>query len=519
MNSNLSDHLLSELSEFIVSKIGLHFPKERWRDLERGIGSVAREFGFDNAERYVQQLLSSPLTRNQIEILASHFTVGETYFFREKKIFEILEENILPELIRSRWEGDKRLRIWSAGCATGEEAYSFAILLNKMLPDLKNWNITILATDINPRFLNKATHGIYSEWSFRGCPPSIKGRYFKRKEENCYEILSYIKRMVTVSYLNLAEDTYPSLLNNTNAMDIIFCRNVLMYFAPEYAEKVIQNLYRSLLGGGWLIVSPSETSHILFSQFATVNFPEVILYKKDSKKSRGEPQPPLFYDTTEIFPQPFLGPAIQPEPEFSFAEPSGSSALKAEDLKSDELQPTPFAEATVLYEQGRYAETAEKLLARFQDHQDKSKAICLLARALANQGRLAEALEWCEKAISADRLNPMLYYLHATILEEQGLMDKAMRSMKRVLYLDQNFALAHFALGNLALRLEKSIESKKHFKNALSLLNTYRQEDALPESDGITVGRLMEIISSQLSGIMNHQITDPRSPASVPYER
>jgi len=499
MNSNLSDSLLSELSEFIVSKIGLHFPKDRWRDLERGIGSVALEFGFDNPEIYVQQLLSSPLTRYQIEILASYLTVGETYFFREKKIFGILEERILPELSRSRREGDKRLRIWSAGCATGEEAYSIAILLSKMFPDLKNWNITILATDINPRFLNKATHGIYSEWSFRGCPPSIKEMYFKRKEGSCYEILPHIKRMVTLSYLNLVEDAYPSLLNNTNAMDIIFCRNVLMYFAPEYAGKVIQNLYRSLLDGGWLIVSPSETSHILFSQFATVNFPGVILYKKDSKKSRGEAQPQSFYDTTEIFPQPFFDPAIKSEMEVPFAEPSGSSALKTEDLKSDELQPTPFAEATALYEHGRYAEAAEKLLTRFQDHQDKSKAICLLARALANQGRLAEALEWCEKTISADRLNPTLYYLHATILEEQGLLDKAMRSMKRVLYLDQNFALAHFALGNIALRLEKFNESKRHFKNALLLLNTYHREDALPESDGMTVGRLLEIIETTIS--------------------
>lgn len=98
-------------------------------------------------------------------------------------------------------------------------------------------------------------------------------------------------------------------------------------------------------------------------------------------------------------------------------------------------------------------------------------------------------------------------------------MDKAMMSMKRVLYLDQNFVLAHFALGNLAYQQRKFKESGKHFENALSLLNTYRREDILPESDGMTVGRLVEIISSQLSGIMNHQITDPRSPTPVPQER
>jgi chemotaxis protein methyltransferase CheR len=306
--------------------------------------------------------------------------------------------------------------------------------------------------------------------------------------------------MVTISYLNLAEDTYPSLLNNTNAMDIILCRNVLMYFTPEYAGKVVQNLYRSLLDGGWLIVSPSETSHILFTRFTTVNFPGVILYKKDSKKSRGEAQPHLFYDTREVLPQLFLDPASQSEREASFAEPSCPSALNAAGLERDALQTSPFAEATALYEQGRYAETAEKLLSWLQDHQDKSKAICLLARALANLGRLKESLEWCEQAIHTDRLNPGLHYLHATILEEQGLMDKAMMSMKRVLYLDQNFALAHFALGNIALRLEKITDSRKHFENALSLLNAYRREDILLESDGMTAGRLVEIIETTMSG-------------------
>lgn len=284
-NLNLSDTLLSKLSEFVVSQMGLHFPKERWRDLERRIGSAARELGFTDAESCIQRLLSSSLTRNQIGILSSHLTVGETYFFREKS-FEVFEECILPELIRSRRENDKRLRIWSAGCATGEEPYSIAILLTKMIPDLRDWNITILATDINPRFLEKASEGMYREWLFRVTPKWVKERYFKKGKDGRYEILPQIKRMVTFSYLNLVEDTYPSLLENTNAMDIIFCRNVLMYFAPDMEKKVIQNLYRSLVDGGWLIVSPIEISHILFSQFVTVNFPGVILYKKQGIGSK-----------------------------------------------------------------------------------------------------------------------------------------------------------------------------------------------------------------------------------------
>lgn len=264
--------------------MGLRFPKERWRDLERGIRSAAPEFGFKDTPSCIHWLLSAPLTKSQIEILASHLTIGETYFFRDKKVFEILEQHILPEFLRLRQASEKRLRIWSAGCCTGEEPYSIAILLSQIIPEWKDWNITILATDINPCFFQKASGGVYNEWSFRETPLWIKERYFERREDGCFEILPFIRKMVTFSYLNLAEDTYPSPFNNTNAMDLIFCRNVLMYFDTEHEKNVIQNLYRSLVEGGWLIVSPSETSHLLFSQFVTVNFPEVVIYKKDDHR-------------------------------------------------------------------------------------------------------------------------------------------------------------------------------------------------------------------------------------------
>ncbi len=232
MATSIPAALLSQLSEFVATQMGLHFPKERWRDLERGIRSAAREFDFKDAESCLQWLVSSPLAKGQIEILARHLTVGETYFFREQKSLEILEGYVLPELIRTRRENEKRLRIWSAGCCTGEEPYSIAILLAKLIPDLKDWKITILGTDLNPRSLQKASEGVYSEWSFRGTPEWVGERYFTRAKDGRWAVLPSIKKMVTLHYLNLAEDAFPSLLSNTNAMDVIFCRNVLMYFHP-----------------------------------------------------------------------------------------------------------------------------------------------------------------------------------------------------------------------------------------------------------------------------------------------
>ncbi len=158
-----------------------------------------------------------------------------------------------------------------------------------------------------------------------------------------------------------------------------------------------------------------------------------------------------------------------------------------------------YTEALALYQQGKYAQATEKLAALvLQDHD--TKAIILLARAYANYGKSAQALEWCEKALAYDRLNPCCHYLHAMILQERGQVEEAVKSLRRALYLDRNFVLAYFAMGNLSKQQGKIKESDRHFENALALLRNFRQEEILPESEGITAGRLSEIITSMKGG-------------------
>jgi|SRR5665648_629843 len=150
MKRRLTDTCLSQLSTFIAAEMGLYFPHARWDDLERQILVAAKEFDFIDIEMFVQWIVSSPLSREKIETLASYLTISETYFWREPKVFEALCDQILPALIRTREKSGKRLRIWSAGCASGEEPYSIAMALYNLIPDIKDWHITILATDINP---------------------------------------------------------------------------------------------------------------------------------------------------------------------------------------------------------------------------------------------------------------------------------------------------------------------------------------------------------------------------------
>ncbi len=457
MRRKLSDELLAGMSEFVAQHIGLHYPRERWRDLERGIETAAREFGQPDMESCARALLRVPVTCARVEVLASCLTVGETYFFREKNSFAALEEHLLPPLLHARCSKERRLRIWSAGCCTGEEPYSVAILLDRLIPDINEWNVTILATDINPRFLGRAAEGVYSEWSFRDSPAWIREQYFTRRYDGRYELLPRIRKRVIFSSLNLADDTFPSLMNNTSAMDIILCRNVLMYFTAKRAKQIVVNFRRALVSGGWLIVSPTETSNTLFAPLEPVQFPGVLFYRNAEMALQWSAVLDMPCCTPQVS---FLPESVLPQVELS----QGSTPI--------EFSPAP---AHV---------------------QDVASVHASAARRCAGEGRLSEAIAWCEKAINADRLNPAHYYLLAIIRQEQGQVEAATQSLVRALYLDPNFAIAHFALGNILMSEGRASEADRHLENALDALGTYAQDEILLEADGLTAGRLAEIIES-----------------------
>ncbi len=488
---NIPDVLLHGLSEYLTAKIGFHFTKKRWNELHPKMAAAMIDFGFEDIGEFIEWLLSSSPTQKQIEILASHLTVGETYFFRERRAFEILEQAMLPGLIDARRRTEKRLRFWSAGCSTGEEPYSIAILLDKLIPDLRDWNITILATDINTAALRKADEGIYSDWSFRDAPPFFKDKYFERVNGNRYLLRPDIRKMVTFSYLNLSEDVYPALQNNTNAMDVIFCRNVLMYFAPEHVKRAAERFYRSLVDGGWLIVSPVETSQIHYASFATVRIQDSTFYKKDTRKIKPE-RLIAQYIEKEIVPYPLPLEKVKRRK----SEKLPHTAPYDAPGKPKQSVLTPLEEAAILYQRGFYREAEERLRVLISNGSSSQEMLVLYTKILANQGKLEDAFHWCKKAVSAEKFNPQLHYLLAIILEEQKKVEEARTSLKKALYLDHNFVLAHFALANLSLRRGKIAEARKHFGNTTEILSKYKPDEIFPESEGITAGRLSEMIGA-----------------------
>jgi chemotaxis protein methyltransferase CheR len=502
MTTKISDAVLSQLSEFVASRFGLYFPRERWLDLQRAVCCAAQECGCrDDMERYIQGLLVRTLSQGQIEALASHLTVGETYFFRENCSLEILDKHIVPGLIRARKGLGKAIKIWSAGCSTGEEPYSVAIVLSKLMAGPEKWNVEILATDLNARSLQKASEGIYGEWSFRGTPAWVRRTYCEAVEDDRWAIVPTIKKMVSFAQLNLIDDAYAPFTNYPNSQDVIFCRNVLMYFTPEGMRKVVRQLHRSLATDGWLIVSPTETSQELFSEFATITLGDVTLYRKSATHPSTTLALPLLDEDRSGVQLPEWTMQAPELVRIAHGEPNQEAPEDQTCLESVASSKASYEQALRLYEQGRYEDMEQVIVALPPQDGDHASTTLLLARSYANQGKLAAALVWCDKAIAADKMAARAYYLRATILQEQGSIPEALLALKHAVYAEPQFVLGHFSLGNLALKDGRLKESEKHFENVFLLLAQYQPEDIVPESEGLSAGKLREMIVSQRGGM------------------
>lgn len=273
-----------QVGELVSARTGLHFPPERYADLRRALKGAASELGLADADECARWLLAAHPTRTQMQAVINRLTVGETYFFRDSGTFQALADEVLPALVRNHVH-DRHIRIWSAGCCTGEEAYSIAILLREYLPGWPEWRITLLGTDINERFLQKASAAEYGQWSFREDTCRVQERYFRQRANGRFVLLSEIRRMVQFVPFNLATDDFPPAGCDAQQMDLILCRNVLMYFTPEQACRVIEKFHGALKEDGWLVVSPSEGSHTMFRAFTALSFSGGALYRKADRSS------------------------------------------------------------------------------------------------------------------------------------------------------------------------------------------------------------------------------------------
>lgn len=502
---------LEAVSGLIERRMGLHYPSAHHDVLVRGLEERGAEMGFADPEAYAVRLLTTGITPAEQDALTQALTVGETYLFREPASLKALEEHVLPALIEARVKsGEKRIRMWSAGCCTGEEAYTLAIMLIRMIPALTEWDITILATDINPGYLNKARAGRYREWSFRGAPAWLKTGFFSKCASDEYELTERVRKMVSFSYLNLVDDVYPSLVNNTSAMDVILCRNVMMYFAADRARLVAGRFHRALLDGGWFVMSPSECGNGSSALFRRESFDDATLYRKSaSETARG-----MCLTGVEVGIVPLLPVSIPTSPApIGIPLNVGSWRTEPGDLQiesANDLNGGLLASATVMSEYGPTAPANTHLAAAMEAYaQANYEAVLriaadlpespvavldLAARAAANLGRLDEALMWCRTALQRDPLQASVYHLQATVLVAKRDETAALKSLKRVLYLDPRSVLAHFTTANLMLQTGETAKALKYLRKTMTLLHSLEGSAVVPDSDGMTAERLIAMV-------------------------
>ena len=274
----LSDELFVQLRDMIYRKSGMFFNESKKYLLERRIENRLKELGLEKFEDYYYLLKYSPDGEEEFRALLDEITINETSFYRNAPQMEVFQKYLLPEVLKAKKV--KQLKLWSAGCSTGEEPYTLAILILEVLgAGISGWSVDILGVDISQSALEKARKGEYGHYTLRNMPLRLVQKYFV-KDGPIYKVREEVKKLVRFEAINLLDR---SQTNKIRGMDFVFCRNVLIYFDAEARRRVVASFYESLNPGGYLFIGHSESLHGISRSFDLVHFPKVIVYKKNER--------------------------------------------------------------------------------------------------------------------------------------------------------------------------------------------------------------------------------------------
>lgn len=465
--SLLDDPFYPRVKDFVIEATGLAYYADKDEDLAGRIGRRLSKLALRNCTSYLNILLDGRAGESELDALIEELTIGETYFFRHQEQFDILRDFVLPDLIE-RNQRTRRLRIWSAGCAIGAEPYSLAIMLKRELGDrIAGWGVTILGTDINREFLARAREGKFEEWALRGSPDWLKRACFAPSGKSWIIVPEY-RECVSFQCHNLVRHPFPSLVHNLSAFDLILCRNVMIYFSPAIVRRLIAQFHQCLVEDGWLVVGHAEPNTELFRAFRTVNGHATTVYQRSREQKtevdRFSPNTAFLSTKAERTQMPIVEIPVAWSPTPSIPEPE---PFHAKHVKPFEPVHPALAELATV-------------------------------RLLADRGEWEEAAHCCEKVLAEDRLSPTAHFYHALVLEQMGLRAEAERSLRRAIYLDRTFVLAHYHLGLFLQKKGDARGAMRAFENVLKLLSRMEAGQTFPDGDGITVADLKELAEMHL---------------------
>lgn len=432
--------------------------------LRGDVAHIIERLAAGDVHTWTQKLQSSGEDNPVWQELLASFTIGETYFMRDALHFKLLREKLLPPIIlQRRQQGELRLALASVGCSTGEEPYSLATTLHEFLPDFDRWDITIIGLDINAQALEQARRAVYRLWSFRNTNETFLRRYFNQHRDQ-YELRADIRQMVTFMRGNIINP--PQLPR----FDVIFCRNILLYFTAEQVRQAEENLWRCLNNDGWLILGSAEALRTRRDRWLITAFPNAPLYQKTRKRQT---------QTLRTI----------------------STITKTRPLVT--LQDTPTADCASAIHAIRMGDLdhAERLLGQILAETPKDPhAHTLLAFIFANRKAYPEALAHLDSALKEDPAYGDAHYLRAVIHNENGRQEVTVKSLQAALYYQREHLPSMLLLGNLLVQKGDLPRAHKLWAKARDAASR------LPED--VFISDFSEVTAQQYIGLMNSQLDE-----------
>lgn len=416
---------------------------------------------YGNFNLWLAELERSPEESPVWQRLLAALTIGETYFMRDPQHFRLLRERLLPPLVlKRRQAGEFELNVLSVGCSTGEEPYSIAIVLNEFLPDIDRWQINLIGMDINEAALQQAQRAVYRKWSFRHVNETFLRRYFIPHEDS-YQLRREIVERVTFIRGNLINP--PAL----PLFDIIFCRNILLYFTAQHVQMAEDNLYHLLRPGGWLLLGSAEALRSRRERWqidAPLNSP---IYQKTRKRATQ----PLTRLLTEVR-LPAGALPVTPEGDMTQVE----AALTAGDF-----------------------DHAERLLGQMLlETPHAPHAHTLLAFIFANRKAYPEARTHLNAAVRHDPTHSDAYYLRALMLSEERETFLAQRELQAALYYNRDHLLSLLMLGMIYTGSGDLPKAHRIWQRVRTLVCKLPPEQPISVLSELTAGQVLNMLTDRL---------------------
>jgi chemotaxis protein methyltransferase CheR len=426
---------IARFRDLVENRCGLFFGESRQTSLQSAIGVRMRELGLDEADAYFERLRGESAD-DEFRKLIHLVTITETCFLRDPAQFRLLREHVIPSVLDDRRrDGSQAVRIWSAGCSSGEEPYSVALLLRDMGVHLTHpdWTFDIVGTDLNTERLEAARRGVYGTRAVRNVEGAWLQRFFEPDGDR-FRLKNEIRRAVQFREGNLASDRGSGA--PPGRADIILCKNVAIYFRSEVTRRLVERLYDALTEGGYLLLGHSESLWQMESRFTLVEHDGIFCYRKGATR-----------ESTAV------GWRAK-------VEARGFDTTSGHDRRADTATPAASSDATTPGPAGQYERCLEAVRSLTPEAETEVRELIrtspafvpahlLLGGLYAQRGRYAEARTQAELVLALDDMDARAHLLLGMIDGRAGRAADAILSLRRALYLDDGLALAYFWLGNL----------------------------------------------------------------------